>query len=155
LWKGDFKLLVKDCDKSSDRRLEDNIVLVLPDKPEYVGVARLTASGIASRMGFDIEAIEDIKLALAEACTNAIKHGCCDDHREYKISFSVEPRSLAISVSDKGCGLQQKDLTDPDPDNPKEGGLGIFIIRTLMDEVDFSNTPGRGFIITMKKHLRY
>lgn len=148
-------MLVKDCNKPVNQRLEDNIVLVLPDKPEYVSVARLTASGIASRMGFDIEAIEDIKLALAEACTNAIKHGCCEDNKEYVVNFSIEPRGLAISVSDKGCGLQKKDLPDPDFDNPKEGGLGIFIIRTLMDEVDFSNIPCKGFVITMKKYLRY
>ena len=43
----------------------EKIELRLPFKAEYVSVARLTASGIASRIGFDIEAIEDIKVAIA------------------------------------------------------------------------------------------
>jgi serine/threonine-protein kinase RsbW len=42
----------------------DNIVMVLPYKPEYVSIVRLTLSGIASRMGFDIEVIEDMKVAV-------------------------------------------------------------------------------------------
>ncbi|MBA1334760.1 MAG: Serine-protein kinase RsbW [Firmicutes bacterium] len=131
----------------------DEIVLVLPNKPEYVSVARLTVSGIANRMGFDVEAIEDIKLALAEACTNAIKHGCCDEYKEYRVKFVIDETGLTVSIADKGCGVKEKDVKAPDLENPKEGGLGIFIIRTLMDEVDFEVLPDSGFNLTMKKYM--
>jgi serine/threonine-protein kinase RsbW len=132
---------------------KDEVVLVLPNKPDYVSVARLTASGIASRMGFDVETVEDIKLALAEACTNAIKHGCCEESKEYKVKFGVEQNCLTISISDKGCGVDKREICQPDFQNPKEGGLGIFIIHTLMDEVELERLPGSGFTLTMKKHM--
>ncbi len=132
---------------------EDQVVLVLPNKPEYVSVARLAASGIASRMGFDVETVEDIKLALAEACTNAIKHGCCEEYNEYTIEFGIGQKCLTISIADRGCGIDKKKICQPDLQNPREGGLGIFIINTLMDQVDFETAPDAGFTITMKKYL--
>ena len=49
----------------------DYIEIKIPAKPDYLGVIRLTLSGIASRMGYTYEVIEDIKIALSEACTNA------------------------------------------------------------------------------------
>jgi len=50
----------------------DYIEMKIPAKPDYVGVIRLTLSGIASRMGFTYEEIEDIKIAISEATTNAV-----------------------------------------------------------------------------------
>lgn len=52
----------------------DYIEVKIPAKPEFVGVIRLTLSGIASRMGFAYEEIEDLKIATSEACTNAVQH---------------------------------------------------------------------------------
>lgn len=130
----------------------DHVVLVLPNKPDYVSVARLTASGIASRMGFDVETVEDIKLALAEACTNAIKHGCCQEYQEYRVRFDIEKDCLTICVSDKGCGVDKNEICKPDLENPKEGGLGIFIINTLMDQVELQKVPDSGFTLIMKKY---
>ncbi|MDD2572945.1 MAG: ATP-binding protein [Bacillota bacterium] len=132
---------------------EDQVVLVLPNKPEYVSVARLAVSGIAGRMGFDVETVEDIKLALAEACTNAIKHGCCEEYSEYRIEFGIGQKCLTISITDKGCGMDKKAICQPDLKNPREGGLGIFIISTLMDRVEFETAPEAGLTITMKKYL--
>ena len=54
----------------------DSISMALPSKPEYVGVVRLTVSAIANRMGFNIEEIEDIKVAVAEACKSEISGTC-------------------------------------------------------------------------------
>jgi serine/threonine-protein kinase RsbW len=148
-------MTLADCAENSavKSRHKDEVVLVLPNKPDYVSVARLTVSGIAGRMGFDVETVEDIKLALAEACTNAIKHGCCEESKEYKVKFGIEPNCLTICVSDKGCGVDKKEICGPDFENPKEGGLGIFIIDTLMDDVELHQVPGSGFTITMKKNL--
>ncbi len=52
----------------------DYIEMKIPAKREYVGVIRLTLSGIASRMGFTYELIEDLKIAASEAITNAVQH---------------------------------------------------------------------------------
>lgn len=129
----------------------DSISMALPSKPEYVGVIRLTVSAIANRMGFNIEEIEDIKVAVAEACTNAIKHGL---NQDFKVSFDIFEEKIAISITDKGKGYNTDEMNHPDLDNPREeGGLGIFIIRSLMDEVNLKSSIGQGTHIEMIKFL--
>lgn len=132
---------------------KDIISLTLPNAPEYVSIARLTLSGIANRMGFNIEDIEDLKVAVAEACTNAIKHGCGNDC-SYSIEFSVLKDKLRIEIRDGGEGFDYEKLKEPDLTRPKEGGLGLFIIKTLMDEVEiFNNNKSCGTRIIMCKNL--
>lgn len=129
----------------------DSISMVLPSKAEYVGVIRLTVSAIANRMGFNIEEIEDIKVAVAEACTNAIKHGL---NQDFNVSFDIFEEKIAIAIKDKGRGYNTAEMSDPDLDNPREeGGLGIFIIRSLMDEVTLKSNLGEGTEIEMIKFL--
>lgn len=131
---------------------EERIVLSLPNAPEYVSVARLTLAGIANRMGFNIEDIEDLKVAVAEACTNAILHGC--GNCNYTIEFHILKDKLRIEITDSGKGFDYDKLEDPDLSKPKEGGLGIFIIKTLMDDVKFFHkTKGCGTKIIMCKNL--
>jgi serine/threonine-protein kinase RsbW len=139
-------------DRSMGPLAKDKIMLTLPNTPEYVSVARLTLSGIANRMGFDVEAIEDLKVAIAEACTNALKHGC-EDGCNYTIEFSVFNNRLDIEIIDKGKGFDYNNLVEPDLTKPREGGLGIFIIKSLMDDVEFNNYKGRGTRILMRKNL--
>ncbi len=67
--------------------MKDCISLKLPTKSEYVSVARLTASVVANNMGFDIESIEDIKVAVGEACNNAVLHAHA--RRTLKLVFSL------------------------------------------------------------------
>ncbi|MDO4720555.1 MAG: ATP-binding protein [Peptostreptococcaceae bacterium] len=125
--------------------------MTLPCKPEYVGVVRLTVSAIANRMGFNIEEIEDIKVAVAEACTNAIKHGLDE---EFDASFTIFADKMTISIKDRGKGVKIENIAEPDLSNPSEnGGLGLFIIKSLMDDVDVISSIGRGTQITMTKFL--
>lgn len=131
----------------------DIITLMLPNKPEYVILARLTVSGIASRMGFDMEVVEDIKLAVAEACTNAIKHGSSDNCSTYKVKIIVEKKHITICVSDRGCGFHPQKVSCYDSDGLREGGMGLFIIKTLMDEVKIENIPDAGCALRMRKYL--
>jgi len=132
----------------------DEIKLSVPSKPEYVGVIRLTLAAIASRIGFDIEKIEDMKVAVAEACTNAIIHGChCEQGRNFNIEFVSTKEKLTILVYDDGQGCPVDNIEEPDLNNPKEGGLGIFIIKSLMDDVEIKSEKGKGTMIKMIKYL--
>ncbi|WP_053955180.1 ATP-binding protein [Inediibacterium massiliense] len=131
----------------------DHFSMSVPSKPEYVNVIRLTASAIACRMGFNIEQIEDIKVAIAEACTNAIKHGINNGEQNFKIEFLVDEEKIEIHVEDEGYGFLCSEIEEPDLSNPKEGGLGIFIIKSLMDDVQIMSSVGKGTKITMIKYL--
>ena len=139
-----------------DINRNDEIRLSIPNKPEYVGVARLTVAAIASRVGFDIEKIEDMKIAISEACNNAIIHGCkCCNEGEYNINFVLTKEKITISVHDKGDGYNLKDIKTPEfnKHNLREGGLGIFIIKSLMDDVEVKSEKGKGTMIKMIKYL--
>lgn len=129
----------------------DVISMKVPCKPEYVSVIRLTVSSIANRVGFNIDEIEDIKVSVAEACTNAIRHSL---NNEFTIDFEVGLDRLCIVVKDNGKGFEHESIEEPNLEEPKEeGGLGIFIIKSLMDEVAFSSKPGRGTEMRMIKYL--
>ena len=105
----------------------DLIKLTVPNKPDYVGVVRLTTSAIASGIGFNIEEIEDIKVAIAEACIDAL-----DKSEDLCIEYKVCLNKLAIYVRNVTEGEKSSEKS-------KEKELGILIIKSLMDEVIFND----------------
>ena len=132
--------------------MNDVISIKLPSKPEYVSIARLAASVLGNNVGFDIEEIEDIKVAVGEACNNAILHGTSDANY-FELCFDVKDDRLDIEVKDNGTGFDKNTYNEPDLENPKESGLGIFIIKSLMDEVDIAGKNGEGTKLLMTKYL--
>ena len=126
----------------------DLISMNMSVNPDFVSVIRLTLSGVASRIGFSLDDIEDMKVCVSEACTNAIKHSKKD---EFQVKFYVYPDRLTIEVLDDGIGYDVDSLASPDLKNPKTSGLGIFIINTLMDEVEIKSCDKCGTIIKMTK----
>lgn len=129
----------------------DQVAISLPCKSEYVSISRLSASVIASQMGFDIEAIEDIKVAVGEACNNAVIHS--HSNASFNISFKVQDDAFVCEVSDEGNGFDLNEYHEPDLSDPKGNGLGIFIMKSLMDEVSVDTKTGNGTKITLKKIL--
>lgn len=116
--------------------------------PEFVSVLRLTVSGIASRIGFSVDEIEDIKVSLSEACTNSIKHS---KEETFQVKFYIYEDRLSIEVKDDGIGYDLDSIPTPDLKNPKTSGLGLFIIKTLMDEVEIKTCEDCGSYIKMTK----
>lgn len=123
---------------------QDTIVLSLPCRAEYVSVARLTTSGIANRIGFDIETIEDIKVAVSEVCNRIINLAGNTDNR-YDIRFYTGTDKLKICFSSNIDII--KCLFDEDKD-----GLGISIINAFMDEVEFC-PDNKGLVFSMTKNF--
>jgi serine/threonine-protein kinase RsbW len=119
----------------------DNIVLTLPFKAEYVSVVRLAVSGIASRMGFDIEAIEDIKVATAEVCNKMIEAGS-KTAGYYTITFQISNLNLVIKFDCEDKSLKCIFSS-------AENELGVSIINALMDDVVFCSNDS--FILLMSK----
>ncbi|WP_042352490.1 anti-sigma B factor RsbW [Bacillus massiliigorillae] len=129
----------------------DYVEMKVPAKPEYIGIVRLTLSGIASRMGFLYEDIEDLKVAVSEACTNSVQHAYTDSDRgEVLIGFGLYHDRLEMMVADHGnsCDLEQirQDLGPYEEHHEveflREGGLGLYLIETLMDKVSIHQNQG-------------
>ena len=128
----------------------ETIKMEISANPEYVSIIRLTTSGIANKVGFCIDDIEDLKVAISEACTNAIKHSLDD---RFIIIYSIIENGLIIEVIDNGKGYDRGAVSKPDIDSLKEGGMGLFIIEALMDEVTVESQEGIGTSIKMIKYL--
>ncbi|GAA4075022.1 anti-sigma B factor RsbW [Amphibacillus indicireducens] len=138
----------------------DFIEMRLPAKSEYVGVVRLSVSGIANRMGFSYEEIEDLKVAISEAMTNATTHAYdLDEEGEVTIGFGVYPDRLEVMVADRGGSFDLEEVKkhigpyqqNEKIENLREGGFGLFLIDALMDKVQISNNYG--VIVLMTKQL--
>ena len=121
----------------------DRIGMVLPYKAEYVSVARLTVSGIASRIGFDIETIEDIKVAVSEVCSRIISVASGMEG-QYEILFDIFEDKLVINfISDIE---KTRCIFDDDDDD----GLGMSIINAFMDKVELC-PENSNYILSMTK----
>ncbi|MDY5211643.1 ATP-binding protein [Intestinibacter sp.] len=122
----------------------------IASNPQYVSVVRLTTSGIANKIGFCLEDIEDIKVAVSEACTNAIKHSL---DNKFSVEYTIFENGLTIGITDSGKGYDVNSIDEPNLEEPKESGLGLFIIQSLMDEVDIKSNINYGTVIKMTKYL--
>ncbi|HET7656773.1 MAG TPA: anti-sigma B factor RsbW [Bacillales bacterium] len=139
----------------------DFIEMTVDAKPEYVGVVRLTASGVANRIGFSYDDIEDIKVSVSEACTNAVNHAYKhEDGGKLTVGFGIYEDRLEIMVVDRGKSFNLDRIrnsvgplkSDLSVDQLSEGGLGLFLIETLMDKVEISGESG--VIVLMTKYIR-
>ncbi|ODM26751.1 ATP-binding protein [Acetivibrio mesophilus] len=121
----------------------DKIELTLPFKAEYVSVARLVASGVCNRIGFDIETIEDIKVAISEVCSKIVSIGS-EIADNYTIVYDVSEDTLNVVYVCDDPSI--KCIFDHERD-----GLAINIITALMDSVELCDKSNR--IISMSKVL--
>ncbi|MBC1332050.1 anti-sigma B factor RsbW [Listeria booriae] len=135
----------------------DTIELKIPARPEFVSLGRLTVSGIASRIGFSFEAIEDLKIAISEAITNAVKHAFNEeDTGEIRIAFAVYEDKLEVTVTDEGKSFDAEKRKmeigpyeeNEDADMLRVGGLGLFLIEALMDGVELHYDGGVSVVMT-------
>ena len=127
----------------------DVVELRIPCKPEWVALARLAVAAVANRMHFSIDEIEDIKLAVAEACTNAIQHSDGTNHIDIECHTGDE--GLRIRVRDKAHVARPEAVKSGGGDATE--GLGVFLIRSLMDEVSYDVHAEAGTELVMFKRL--
>jgi serine/threonine-protein kinase RsbW len=126
--------------------------LEIPARAEWVAVARLAVAAVASRQRFSVDDIEDIKLAVAESCTNAIQHGLEDG--TIAIVCEVSAESIVVTVRDRGQGPP---LGAVEEERIGEAGrteeLGVFLIRALMDNVEYTSDVREGTQLMMTKRV--
>jgi serine/threonine-protein kinase RsbW len=128
-----------------DRSME----LSVPSRTEYIAVVRLVvASLVSARRSVAAERIDDLKLAVSEACTNAMEANLASRQPDPHVVVTVweAPERLEVCIADSGRGFDPEQLpehppvTDPDRLN-FERGLGIPLIRSLVDAVRFESGP--------------
>ena len=125
--------------------------LRIPSKPEWVAVARLAVAAIANRLPFSVEEIEDVKLAIAEACTICIQQA--PSSSAIAITCEAATEYLRVHVRDSRQGPRAEVLSNKRPSTLAVEGLGIFLIQALMDVVEYKVDPQSGTELVMTKRV--
>ena len=131
-----------------------SVRLSIPAKAEYITLGRLALTGLARAASLDDETLADLKLALSEACSNAVRHAYRDGRDGVvEIRYDLAPDRIAIEVSDDGSGFDLDEASDEEVEL-SEGGLGIAIIRALSDEFEVGQrADGTGVRLRFVKRL--
>ena len=129
--------------------------LNMPAKPEYITLSRLALTGLARLRPLSDELLADLKLALTEATSNAVRHAYPGGGGQVDIVYELRGDVLTIEVTDEGEGFDHDDETALDGSRDlTEGGLGIAIIRAIADELVLSKgSQGRGSRLRFVKTL--
>ena len=137
----------------------DRVVrLTFPAKADYLLLARLALSGLARELPLGDELGADLKLAVTEACGNAVRHAYgAVDVGDVSVVYTIEDSRLVMTVADRGEGIRAPDSITEEVemlDAPLDSGMGMPIIRAIVDELSVEQgDDGRGTVVTMVKYL--
>jgi serine/threonine-protein kinase RsbW len=135
---------------------DGTVRLTMPARAEYLILARLALAGIAREVAMSESSLADLKLAVTEACGNAVRHAYSADGGTVRVVYVVGPDAIEITVEDDGPGVAIEEIPD-DPfadEDPAESGMGLAIIRAVMDELVVKQGAGaRGTLVRMRKQL--
>ncbi len=132
--------------------------LRFPSRTDNLEVVRDFVHRLALRAGFVEEGADQISLAVDEACTNVIKHAHqYNSRRMIDLAVNYDNKRFEIIITDKGRGFDVKSLKKPDLSKyiheAKMGGLGIHLMKTLMDEVNYTFNPGIKNQVSLIKYI--
>ena len=135
-------------------KAEKEIKVSIPMLPDMeLAVSRL-ASTLAESIDLDPDKIDEIRMALIEACLNAFEHSRSKDQMVH-VRFRVKPEELEITVKDYGVGFDPERIEEADISraihSDDKRGWGFKIMRTLMDKVEVSSHPGGTQIKMIKR----
>lgn len=132
----------------------DVIKLEIPSSPEFVSLARSVIEGISSCVGLGDGHLEDLKLAIGEACTNAVKFSG-PGKPPVRVTYRIDPQRVEIEVRNTGAEFHEEKRCPraPSIEQLPDGGLGIYLIDQVMDELTITSEGGET-TLTMAKRLK-
>jgi serine/threonine-protein kinase RsbW len=122
--------------------------LNIPGKTDNLEAIRNFVAGIARNAGFGDEDVNKIELAVDEACSNVIEHAYASDGaKDIGIAVLIDRMKLTVTVTDHGRSFHFDGVPLPDMKQYlaelRVGGLGIYLMKMLMDEVEYRSEHGR------------
>jgi anti-sigma regulatory factor (Ser/Thr protein kinase) len=118
--------------------------LEMPARPEGVGVVRQALTGVADGLALDRAVLSDAKMAVTEACTNAVVHAYPNGAGRLDIEMYADEEQLTVVVRDSGAGL-----SDEADSSGGALGLGLPLIQALSDSFELRGAPGEGTEVRM------
>jgi len=139
-------------------KISKNYHLKIPSQTDNLDLIRNFVAGIAKKVGFNAEDVNKIELAVDEACTNVIEHAYHhNENKNIDIAIKIDYQKLSVVVTDKGMSFRMEEVKMPDMKTYlaelRVGGLGVYLMKTLMDEVDYQSQPGVKNEVRMVKYF--
>ncbi|AFM42202.1 anti-sigma F factor [Desulfosporosinus acidiphilus SJ4] len=135
----------------------NQLALTFSSIAENVGIARLLIASVGAQLDLPLNDIEELKVAVSEAVSNAIIHGYHNrsNHIVY-LELEVTDSTLKIVVKDEGCGIPnvEQAMQPAFSTDPERMGLGFVFMQSFMDDLQVDSTVDIGTTVTMKKQLK-
>jgi serine/threonine-protein kinase RsbW len=132
--------------------MEISFTLCLPRDEASVPVVRHLCRDALLKLGVSAECVSDIELAVTEACTNVLNHAAGTDE-QYEVAVAIDDRHCEIRIVDTGKGFEHADVGHVTSAQMAESGRGVFLMRALVDELDFVSAPEQGTVVRLQKSL--
>lgn len=134
--------------------MQIKLSLALPRDELSIPVVRHVLGQSMRTLGVDPTCMEDIQLAISEACTNVLDHARADN--EYEVSAAIDDTLCVIEICDRGGGGFEADEVGQAQAAPDaEQGRGIHLMRALVDELAFTTRPPGGTVVRLEKILEW
>lgn len=132
----------------------ETISLSVSSSPRLLRVVRCMVAEMASEAGFSEKDCDEICLAVDEACANTIRHSYKGSKEgEIVVKCSLESDRIEISVRDFGEKFDAESVEPPDLEDVKPGGLGVHMMKSVMDKVEYDCSHETGTEVHMTKFV--
>jgi serine/threonine-protein kinase RsbW len=134
--------------------MELSLALTLPRDEQTVPMARHVVRNAMEQVGVDETCIDDVELALSEACTNVLLHSGPGD--QFVVRLDLEEGLGVLRIIDLGSGFDSARLEATGDDLVEaERGRGLGVMQAVVDRVDLTSRPEAGTIVRLEKALTY
>jgi serine/threonine-protein kinase RsbW len=135
----------------NDMRVQ--IALSLPREAVSVPLTRHTVSAALYTAGVEPTCVDEVEVALSEACTNAVLHAV--GGVSYEVMVNISDEQVMIEVVDSGSGFGQREVAPGGADRAAENGRGMALMDALSDLTVFDSVDGEGGSVHLMKRLRW
>ena len=127
--------------------------LIFDSRSENVGIARVTAAAFAAQVEFTLPEIDEIKVAISEAVSNAVIHGYNNLDGQIELTMELFEDYLEYTITDWGRGIEDVEQARQPAwsTEPERMGLGFVFMESFMDELEVTSEVGKGTKVRMVK----
>ncbi len=140
---------------SNEHSKHEKLALTIPSRTDRLHEVRAFVSDAAREFGFSDDDVNSIALAVDEACTNIIKHAYrFATDREITVAIRMSAPEFEVLIADRGNHFDPNRVTMPDMreylTHFKRGGLGMYLMKRLMDKVEYRIQPSKNVVRLIK-----
>jgi len=135
-----------------EARVWQHLAFTIPARTCLVKHIRNRVSEMLESLAPDATVLDAVNLAVGEAASNAVRHGCREDEaKKIRVQSATDGYTLVVEITDPGPGFDPTEIPSPELGDLREGGMGIYFMRLTMDEVNYSFDGGTK--VRLVKHL--